>query len=480
MAPSAFVTAVLTLAATGVSGLKIEPPTALFPGATIGQGFISIPVSAPQKDSILRKRADVDQTTHVEVANFRSSNYVIDISIGTPPQKLTVAVDTGSYKLWVNPDCSKSSVARNVTMDGRTVQFVDTPLSDPAECRKRGNYDPLISSTAGAADLDDEKFSYADGTTVEVGYLKDRISVGGLTINDQIFGVAQASNQTGVGIMGFGPPPWGFNNSGMYPMILTSMARQGVINSPAFSMHLGDLDNSTGTITFGGVDKKKYKGSLAKIPFRTQQFKTSDGQPFDHTSYYVNIKSIRLTNPGTTDSKSYDLGSGDTVASLDCGSTNNILPKGLTKSVCDDLKGTLRNNGKTCDVDCAIRRQPGGMTFGLEGKDILVPFYNLIEERVNREVASCHVMMNDNDLGLDPETHILGAPFLRSSYAVFDWGNGNLHIAQADNCGTNIVAIGNGTDAVPGGNGECSFGVKSVVNYGLMFGAALFAGLSAL
>jgi len=64
--------------------------------------------------------------------------------------------------------------------------------------------------------------------------------------------------------------------------------------------------------------------------------------------------------------------------------------------------------------------------------------------------------------------------------AVFDWANANLHIAQAANCGTNIVAIGSGADSVPGGNGECSFGVKSVVNFGLMVGAALFAGLSAL
>lgn len=59
--------------------------------------------------------------------------------------------------------------------------------------------------------------------------------------------------------------------------------------------------------------------------------------------------------------------------------------------------------------------------------------------------------------------------------AVFDWGNSAVHIAQAANCGSNIVAIGNGTNAVPGGNGDCSsFGVRSVaVNFGLMVGAAL-------
>lgn len=104
-----------------------------------------------------------------------------------------------------------------------------------------------------------------------------------MSVDGQVFGVAKSSNQTGVGIMGFGPPPFGFNNSDSYPLILTSMAKQGAIKSPAFSLHLNDFNNTKGAVIFGGVDKKKYKGSLAKIPFKTVQFKTDDGQKFDHT-----------------------------------------------------------------------------------------------------------------------------------------------------------------------------------------------------
>lgn len=468
-------TAALTFVA-GVSGLNVDWTG--FPGATVGPGFISVPLSAQKDSAGLRRRAEVAGTTDIEVANFRSSNYVIDISIGTPPQKVSVVVDTGSHELWVNPDCSRSSTAGNKTENGQTVTYTDSPFSDPEECRKRGRYDSSKSSSLSQADVSDNTFGYVDGTTVSVGYVKDSISVGGLSITDQIFGVAKTSNQTGIGIMGFGPPPFGFNNSNYYPLILSTMAKQGVIKSPAFSMHLGDLDNTTGTITFGGVDKKKYQGALAKIPFRPVEVTVEGGQKFQHTHYYVNMKSMKLTKPGTTETKSYDLGK-DAIATLDCGSTNNILPRGITKQVCDDLKGSLE--GKRCTVDCAIRRQTGGITFGLEGKDILVPFYNLIEETVFQEVSFCHIMMNDNDIGGNPETHLLGAPFLRSAYAVFDWGNGNLHIAQAANCGTNIVAIGSGTDSVPAGNGECSFAIKSVTrSFWLMVGASLFVGLSVL
>ena len=57
--------------------------------------------------------------------------------------------------------------------------------------------------------------------------------------------------------------------------------------------------------------------------------------------------------------------------------------------------------------------------------------------------------------------------------AIFDWNTSSVHIAQAADCGSNIVGIGagsSGTDAT----GECSFGVRSVaVNTGLLLGAAL-------
>lgn len=38
---------------------------------------------------------------------------------------------------------------------------------------------------------------------------------------------------------------------------------------------------------------------------------------------------------------------------------------------------------------------------------------------------------------------------------VFDQENKNLHVANAANCGTNLIAIGNGPDAVPSVTGEC-------------------------
>lgn len=127
-------------------------------------------------------------------------------------------------------------------------------------------------------------------------------------------------------------------------------------------------------------------------------------------SYYVTVKSMKLSTPGSTDTKSYDIG-GSFVASLDSGSSSNLLPPGLGAKVCADLKGTMSSAGSTCRVDCAVRQQTGGMTFELDGKSILVPYNNLINEELFQETSSCFLMISDNTVFVDPPTHILGGEF---------------------------------------------------------------------
>lgn len=51
---------------------------------------------------------------------------------------------------------------------------------------------------------------------------------------------------------------------------------------------------------------------------------------------------------------------------------------------------------------------------------------------------------------------VLGDSFLRAAYVVYDQDNRNLHLAQAANCGSNLIAIGSGKDAVPSSTGDCT------------------------
>lgn len=55
---------------------------------------------------------------------------------------------------------------------------------------------------------------------------------------------------------------------------------------------------------------------------------------------------------------------------------------------------------------------------------------------------------------------MLGDSFLRAAYVVYDQDNRNLHLAQAANCGSNLVEISSGTNAVPSVTGDCTGGAE--------------------
>jgi Eukaryotic aspartyl protease len=75
-----------------------------------------------------------------------------------------------------------------------------------------------------------------------------------------IFGVATASTDTYLGIMGLGYGN-GFNLA--YNNVVDELFEQRVTNSRVFSLALGSADASNGgVLIFGGVDTKKYVGSL--------------------------------------------------------------------------------------------------------------------------------------------------------------------------------------------------------------------------
>jgi hypothetical protein len=76
--------------------------------------------AAPQEDGLIRFPLKVSTGAPVvkgvtkrqnEVALESQQNgffYSIDVELGTPGQKVTVNLDTGSAELWVNPVCSKA------------------------------------------------------------------------------------------------------------------------------------------------------------------------------------------------------------------------------------------------------------------------------------------------------------------------------------------------------------------------------------
>ena len=77
------------------------------------------------------------------------------MEIGTPPQKIKVFIDTGSYELWVNPRCNTSA--------SETI------------CQNHGNYYPNKSNSSSYVGGD---FSVMYGTgAVRGSYWSDIMSI---------------------------------------------------------------------------------------------------------------------------------------------------------------------------------------------------------------------------------------------------------------------------------------------------------------
>lgn len=87
------------------------------------------------------------------------------MDIGTPPQKVRVFVDTGSYELWVNPRCSTSA-------------------SDSL-CQTFGNYFPSKSNSAMHIG---GNFAVTYGTgAVRGSYWSDVMSIASLSHLPQLY-----------------------------------------------------------------------------------------------------------------------------------------------------------------------------------------------------------------------------------------------------------------------------------------------------
>jgi hypothetical protein len=143
------------------------------------------------------------------------------VEIGTPPQYQFLQLDTGSSDTWVNPTCSGAQ--------------------DPTLCNSYPTWN-VGKSTTWQDTQDPIDIVYGSGS-VQGEYLTDDFILGAdTTISQQQFGYAFQSTILNSGLlgMGIGKLLTGYNT------VIDSLAAQGQINSPVFSLDLGSVDSSEG------------------------------------------------------------------------------------------------------------------------------------------------------------------------------------------------------------------------------------------
>jgi len=193
-------------------------------------------------------------TSTLDLSNYYDTEWLGQISIGTPPQSFAVIFDTGSTDLWLpstlcdTPDCA--SQPRFAATDSTTFLSLNK----------------AVAAAFGSGDL--------------YGQLaKDTVHLGNVTVVGQTFcmineeeGSWTSDNDPFDGLLGLAFPSLSDTTSEGTPLF-DSMINQGALDRNAVSFFFGDYDQEdSASITFGTPPESLYVAPIQYIQVVTQLY----------------------------------------------------------------------------------------------------------------------------------------------------------------------------------------------------------------
>ncbi|RDA94208.1 putative aspartyl protease, partial [Ophiocordyceps camponoti-saundersi (nom. inval.)] len=384
-------------------------------------GLLRFPIKAVDPGGRRLRRRQNDVALSPQKNGFF---YSIEVKLGTPPQSVSVNFDTGSDEFWVNPVCGKSADAAFCSSFGRfngSQTFVDV--------HRNGT----VNYGTGFAKL-------------EYGY--DFMQLGSARVSQQLVGVATDSEFAVTGILGAGPSLDGWKSP--FPTIIDNLATQGFTKSRAFSLDIRSLESHRGSVVFGGVDVKKFRGKLEKraiIP--------SAQSPDGLTRYWIYLDGLSMNLPNGSKVAVLDKDNGQAVL-LDSGYTVSTLPDAIFSKILAAFPNAQppAAGDNLYRVPCDLAAARGSLDFRFGKTRIRVLYSDFIWRQAAGKLCVLGATRDDN-------FPVLGDTFLRAAYVVYDWDNRNIHLAPSQDCGSRLVPIGKGPDAVPSVAGECGPGATA-------------------
>ncbi|KAH8585437.1 aspartic peptidase domain-containing protein [Bisporella sp. PMI_857] len=374
--------------------------------------------------------------------NFTGQSYMATVSVGTPPQDVALAIDTGSSDTWV--------------LSTKTDLCVDKQYQAEEETGCQTPYNPDDSSTYRLAVKNGFHITYGDGSGVDGDYFTDDFTIGDVSIKGLQMGIAQNANLT-QGLLGIGytlneasnyDDPFTIKDEAfVYPNIIDAMVSQKLISTNAYSLYLDDLDSSSGSIIFGGLDADKFQGQLIEMPVVPRRLPNG-------TTVYAEL-GVAMTSFAVSDSvaKTSDTlttSSFEESVILDSGTALTYLPEVLATAIYtklnayDDSWCIYYGCSGLIYADCDIIENSPGLTLDFKfgnSSIIRVPAREmiLIPEKLGIDltgyIPSDISFSNVCILGVmsaSEEPYILGETFLRSAYVVYDLKNHLIALAQTN------------------------------------------------
>ena len=371
--------------------------------------------------------------------------YWVNITIGTPPQSLSVQLDTGSSDLWI-PSNAAPICADQDGVSGCT----------------NGAFQPSDSSTYKLL-AHDFNMSYYDPSDNDSGdYFTDTVTMGSATLPELQMGLALTAVDS-IGVMGISFASgeticWEHGECDrIVPTVVDALKAANYTQRVAYSMYLNDLESDSGSILFGAIDTSRYSGPLIALPMQP------DGQG-NVTDFSVSLTSVSIR---TANGKTQKLSTPELAvpALLDSGTFDTELPASIANAIISGM-GAVTVDGSAI-VPCRYTYADATIVFdfgGPGGPQISVPMSEMVVDAgftFSDGSEACYLGVDavDDSLG---GSIILGDTFLRSAYVVYDLENQIIGLAQAkfNVTDSNIIAVPSGT-GLPGVSSTAAVTVKT-------------------
>ncbi|KAL8921815.1 MAG: hypothetical protein Q9208_005572 [Pyrenodesmia sp. 3 TL-2023] len=352
------------------------------------------------------------------LTKYKDNSYLTNITFGT--ETFQVVVDTGSADTWLVDagfDC--------VSATGLT----SLPRSSCA-------FGPLYTRASTFEQVQGQNFkiSYGGGEFVRGIMGSEAVTLAGITVKDQHFGLVNAAHWVGddisSGLLGLAFPNLtrayngtdamldNENNRVTYNPLFTNMYTQGLV-APFFSLALDRGKGSGGLLALGGLPPVQHSPTFVCTPF---QIRTETGLATPNTGVYryYDIKVDGITYGNTTAKLT-------PLADIDSGTSLIFLDAELADQVNQQFDPPAYMNGLTAmyDVDCAAKPPRFGVvianhTFYINPKDMII----------QHDDGDCITGITK---GSRFGGAILGDVFLKNVVAVFDVGASEMRFAAREN-----------------------------------------------
>jgi hypothetical protein len=327
----------------------------------------------------------------ISIQNYMNAQYYGDISVGTPAQIFSVIFDTGSSNLWV-------------------------PSSSCSTCGDHKKYDHSKSSTYVSNGTDFE-IRYGSGS-VKGFVSEDTVNMGSTAVLKAIF--AEVTDEPGKvfqrgkfdGILGLA---WKSISVDNIEPIFSQMIAAKLVEQPVFSFYLTSTSGQDGEMLLGGIDQTKYSGELFYVPLSSETYWEIDMNGFTMNGQEVISTKTAIVDTGTS------LFAGPTadikkIASLVGATASWLNPNEYTLS-CDTLGSLPSIMINLCNSDKQCK------DFELTAEDYVLQI-SMFTQKI--------CILGFTGIDVPPPRgplFILGDPFIRKFYTVFDVGQERIGFA---------------------------------------------------